>query len=122
MKISFIFFQALFYLICIYKVQANFWNCLNRLEKGFLLLGHVSHPKGTRGGLSVWALGACGALGRHPEGLSAQALGTRGELARHLEGLSVRALGTRGELGRCLGGVSRCRLSGHMAYPECSRG
>ena len=36
MKISFIFFRALFHLICIYKVQANFWNCLNRLEKGFV--------------------------------------------------------------------------------------
>src|SRR5436190_683791 len=68
MKISFIFFQALFHLICIYKVLANFWNCLNRLEKGFNLPGHVSHSASTRGGLSVWALGARGALGWCPEG------------------------------------------------------
>ena len=57
MKISFIFFQALFYLICIYKVQANFWSCLNRLEKGFNHPGHVSHSEGIRRDLSVWASG-----------------------------------------------------------------
>src|SRR5436190_14311853 len=87
MKISFIFFRALFHLICIYKVQANFWNCLNRLEKGFLLPGHMLHPESTRGwspgvgsrgtwhtrrvpggGLPVWARGARGAPGECPEG------------------------------------------------------
>src|SRR6266540_489731 len=85
-KICFIFFRALFHLICIYKVQANFWNYLNRLEKGFNLPGHVSHPESTREGgsrcrlpghvtlsegirrvLSAWALGTRGALGGHPE-------------------------------------------------------
>src|SRR6266540_3484717 len=50
MKISFIFFRALFHLICIYKVLANFWNFLNRLEKGFNLPGHVSHSESTREG------------------------------------------------------------------------
>src|SRR6266508_823769 len=55
--------------------------------KSFNLPGHVSHSASTRGGvsrcglsgtwrtrkvsggwLSVWALGTCGELGRHPEG------------------------------------------------------
>src|SRR5436190_21435582 len=89
MKISFIFFRALYHLICIYKVQANFWNFLNRLKKGFNLPGHVSHPESTRGvsrcglsehvahsdgirrGLCTWAFGTRGVLGMHPEGLPA---------------------------------------------------
>src|SRR5438128_4683870 len=69
-KISFIFFQALFYLICIYKVQANFWSCLNRLEKGFNHPGHVSHSEGIRRGLSVWDFGTRGTLRRNSEGVS----------------------------------------------------
>ena len=57
MKISFIFFRALFYLICIYKVQAIFWSCLNRLEKGFNHPGRMSHSEGIRRDLSVWLSG-----------------------------------------------------------------
>src|SRR5438105_14985888 len=70
-KISFIFFRALFQLICIYKVQANFWNCLNRLEKGFNLPGHVSPPESTRG------VSRCGLSGHvaHSEGTRQGSLG-----------------------------------------------
>src|SRR5438105_6541382 len=81
MKISFIFFRALFHLICIYKVQANFWNCLNRLEKGFLISRDTCRTRIAPGGslgvgfrgtwarkasggwLSVWAFGTHGTLG-----------------------------------------------------------
>src|SRR6266540_617601 len=80
--------------------SSNFWNCLNQLEKGFNLPGHVSHSASTRGGLSVWALGARGALGRYPEDLSAW------------------ACGTRGTLGRYPGGVSRLGHWGHVAHSE----
>src|SRR5436190_9868801 len=86
MKISFIFFRALFYLICIYKVQANFWSCLNRLEKGFNLPGQVSHSEGIRRGLSVWAFGTRGMLRRNPKGSLGVGLGTRGMLGRNPEG------------------------------------
>src|SRR5438105_2464629 len=133
MKISFIFFRALFHLICIYKDQADFWNYLNRLEKGFNIPGHVSHSASTRGGLSVWALGAHGALGRYPEGslgvgLSGYVVNSEG-FRRVLSALGFRdtwrtrkasggwlwvwAFGTRGELGRLPKGGSRFGLSGH---------
>src|SRR6266540_830502 len=71
MKISFIFFRFLFYLICIYKVQANFWSYLNRLEKGFNHPGHVSHSEGIRRGLSVWLSGHVA----HSEGIRRDFLG-----------------------------------------------
>src|SRR6266540_5197257 len=78
MKIGFIFFRALFHLICIYKVLANFWNFLNRLEKVLTsrdtrrtrrapgrgsrcrLLGHVAHSHGIRRVALGWALGTRG--------------------------------------------------------------
>src|SRR6266542_4847005 len=100
MKISFIFFRALFYLICIYKVQANFWSCLNRLEKGFNHPGHVSHSEGIRRGLSVWAFGTRGTLRRNPEG--AFGVGFRDTWHTPKES----------------GGVFRCGLSGHVAHSE----
>ena len=100
MKISFIFFRALFYLICIYKVQANFWSCLNRLEKGFNHPGHVSHSEGIRRDLSVWLLGHVA----RSEGVPKGSLGVGlGHVARS-EGGSE-------------GGLSGW-LSGHEAYPE----
>src|SRR5438034_2842977 len=51
MKISFIFFRALFYLICIFKVQANFWSYLNRLEK-VLTTRDTCHTLKESGGVS----------------------------------------------------------------------
>src|SRR5438128_395639 len=136
-KISFIFFQALCHLICIYKVQANFWNFLNQLEKGLNLPGHVSHSEGIRRGLSVWAFGTRGTLRRNPEGsfgvgfrdtwhtpkesggwLLVWALGTRGELGRHPEGGSrFGATGTRGELGRYPGKVLPVGALGTRGVP-----
>src|SRR6266508_4621853 len=99
MKISFIFFRALFYLICIFKVQANFWSYLNRLEKVFNHPGHVSHsegvPKGSlgvgfgtrgtlrrssKGGLSVWASGHVAHSEGVPKGSFGVGFGTRGTL------------------------------------------
>src|SRR5438128_2195622 len=100
MKISFIFFRALFYLICIYKVQANFWSCLNRLEKDFNLLGHVSHSEGIRRGLSVWAFGTRGTLRRNPEGSFGVGFRDTWHTPKGSEG------------------VSRCGLSGHVAHSE----
>ena len=137
MKISSIFFRALFHLICIYKVQANFWNCLNRLEKGFNLPGHVSHLASTRGGLSVWALGACGALGRYPGGVSRLGhsghVASSGNIRRVALGLGFwdtwqtrkasggfsqrQAFGTCGKLGRCLGKVLPVEALGTRGVP-----
>src|SRR5436190_21902159 len=99
MKISFIFFRVLFHLICIYKVQANFWNYLNRLEKGFNLPGHVSHPESTReGGLGV---GFRDTWRTHTASGGFYRLGHSGHVAL-LHGirrvLSAWALGTRGTL------------------------
>src|SRR6266540_3485609 len=101
MKIGFIFFRALFHLICIYKVIANFWNYLNRLEKGFNLPGHVSHPESTRG--------------------ISPGVGSRGTWrAQKASGgwLSVWAFRTRGTLGRYSEGGSRCGLLGHVALSK----
>src|SRR5437868_591372 len=88
MKISFIFFRALFYLICIYKVQANFWSCLNRLEKGFNHPGHVSHSEGIRRDLSVWASGHVACSEGVPKGSLGVGFGTRGVLRWGSEGVS----------------------------------
>src|SRR5207237_363790 len=53
-KIGFIFFRALFHLICIYKVQVNFWNFLNRLEKVLTSRDTCRTPRAPgRGGLGV---------------------------------------------------------------------
>src|SRR6266542_671985 len=103
MKISFIFFRALFYLICIYKVQANFWSCLNRLEKGFNHSGHVSHSEGIWRGLSVWLSGHVA----HSEGVPKGSLGV--------------GFGTRGMLRRNPEGGSWFGHSGHVAHSECIR-
>src|SRR5438105_14282914 len=87
-KIGFIFFRALFHLICIYKVQENFWNFLNRLEKGFNLPGHVSHPESTRGGggALVWLWGARQRGGDPGGSLRVGALGTRPSWKRNRGG------------------------------------
>src|SRR5438105_6633498 len=106
MTISFIFFRALFHLICIYKIQANFLELLKSAGKRVFtpgtrvapgeypgvvsrcgLSGHVAHPENARG----WSPGV---------GVSGHVTNSDGVP----EGLSARALRTRGELGRCLGG------------------
>src|SRR6266540_2821905 len=106
MKIGFIFFRALFYLIYIFKVHANFWSYLNQLEKVLTtrdtchtpkesggvsrcgLSGHVACSEGIRRGLSVWAFGTRGMLRRNPKGSLGVAFGTRGTLRRNSEGVS----------------------------------
>src|SRR6266540_921632 len=126
MKISFIFFRALFYLICIYKVQTNFWSCLNRLEKGFNHPGHVARSEGVpKGSLGV-GFGTRGTLRRSSEGVSRCGLrdtwhapkefrrGLSVWASRHVacsEGVPKGSLGvgfgTRGMLRRSSEGVSR---------------
>src|SRR6266540_4016082 len=96
MKISFIFFQALFHLLCIHKVLANFWNYLNRLEKGFNHPGHVSHSEGIRGDLSVWLSGHVVCSEGVPKGSLGVGFGTRGMLRRSSEGSFGVGFGTRG--------------------------
>src|SRR6266540_2188781 len=124
MKISFIFFRALFHLICIYKVQANFWNCLNRLEKRVLTSRDTCRTRRVPGGdLPVWALGArsaagecpgvvsrCGLSGHvaHPESTQgwSPGVGSRGTWRTQRVpggGLPVWALRARGALGECPG-------------------
>src|SRR6266542_1735352 len=103
MKISFIFFRALFYLICIYKVQANFWSYLNRLEKGFNHPGHVSHSEGILRSLSVWVWGHVA----RSEGVAKASLGV--------------GFGTGCTLGMHPERFSRLGLSGHAAHSECIR-
>src|SRR5437762_2218374 len=52
-KIGFIFFRASFHLICIYKVLANFWNFLNRLEKVLTSRDTCRTRRAPRRGLGV---------------------------------------------------------------------
>src|SRR6266540_4487921 len=137
MKISFIFFRALFYLICIYKVQTNFWSCLNRLEKGFNHPGHVARSEGVpKGSLGV-GFGTRGTLRRSSEGVSRCGLRDTWHAPKEFRrGLSVWAsghvacsegvpkgslgvgFGTRGMLRRSSEGVSRCGLRDTWHAPK----
>src|SRR5207244_9777166 len=84
MKISFIFFRALFYLICIFKVQANFWSYLIRLEK-VLTTRDTCHTPKESGGIS-----RCGLRDtwHAPKGSLGVGFGTRGVLRRGSAGVS----------------------------------
>src|SRR5438105_7269970 len=85
MKISFIFFRALFHLICIYKVQANFWNYLNRLEKGF-------YPPGKRVALGEYPGGGLSGHVAHSEGILEGSLGLGTRDTWHTRKVSGRGL------------------------------
>src|SRR6266508_1081756 len=118
-KISFIFFRALFYLICIYKVLANFWNFLNRLEK-VLTSRDTCRTRRVPGGVS-----RCGLSGHvvHSHGIRRVALGVGFRDTWHARKTSggwhsVWASGTRGMLGRHPEGGTRCGLPGHVARSE----
>src|SRR5438128_1041627 len=124
MKISFIFFRALFYLICIYKVQAIFWNFLNRLKKVLTSRDTCHTPKGfgwvSRCGLrETW---------HAPKEFRRVALGLGTRDTWHTRNASGgifsrrEASGTRGELGRHPEGGSRLGFSGHVASSGGSRG
>src|SRR6266508_1436607 len=68
MKISFIFFRALFQLICIYKVQAIFWNYLNCLEKVLTSRDTCRTRRAPGRGSRCRLPGHVALPARHPEG------------------------------------------------------
>ena len=103
------------------------WHTPKEFRRGLSVWasGHVAHSEGVpKGWLLVWALGTRGTLGMHPEVFS---LGTRlpghvessGDIRRVALGLGFWDTWRAREVP---GGSSRLELSGHVAYPERSRG